>query len=619
VIRHIFVASCAYAAVVASPATVTGQQRVFAQGLSEFTRAAAGTYGDEGTRIGPALDKMANGLAEWDRAIQALEGRRASESAGASPPVILEMHVALARMYVERGRLADAVRELDATSRLEPQHTDLHMLRGLALEASNRSTEAGEAFRTAWVNDASDPIKAYHVFHTASRTGNSEDAARAREALDLAYRRLLRDTLRVKASPFVDLQPLHDIAADTLVLTPAAYARGYADLAHGDYEDAIAQFRKAATTDPLVVDPATRSRSMVKAVAALREGRPAEARALLEASAAVPGSSEAHRVLGMIYWADSQDDKSIEQLEIAIRENPRDERARLVLARVLTSAGRDSDARRVLQETIQDLPDSALAHWWLGSNLERLNQFSDARREFELATAGAVAGQSQLHASIGRLAAEAADFSGASEAFARAVREHPNDSTLRMYLASALLQQDRAGESFAELVAALLIDPSDSGAHAGIGQIYLNAGRYDEAVLALRRAVALSADHTEARYALATALMRLGNTEEAAREFERVEQAQRQTLAARRREMTLDVMKEEAALRTAEGNYDRAIEQLEAAAKLQSRDSAARTDPEIYRRLAELYAKVGRVEDAARATSMYTRARQGIPAGDAPR
>ena len=171
---------------------------------------------------------------------------------------------------------------------------------------------------------------------------------------------------------------------------------------------------------------------------------------------------------------------------------------------------------------------------------------------------GAVAGRSRLYASIGRLAADAADVPGAIEAFARAVSASPNDPAMHKYLAGALLQQDRADEAFVELVAALLIDPLDADAHAGIGQIHLNAGRYDEAVTALRRAVELSADHTEARYALATALMRSGNTEEAARELERVEQAQRQMLANRRRGLALDVLKEEAALRAAEGRHDRA-------------------------------------------------------------
>ena len=72
--------ACVCAALVSSPAIAAAQQGTFVEGLSELTAAVAGTYGDEGARIGPALDKMTSGLAEWDRAIQAFEARLASES-----------------------------------------------------------------------------------------------------------------------------------------------------------------------------------------------------------------------------------------------------------------------------------------------------------------------------------------------------------------------------------------------------------------------------------------------------------------------------------------------------------------------------------------------------------
>jgi tetratricopeptide (TPR) repeat protein len=637
VIRHLVLASCTCAAVAASPAIATAQRAVFVEGLSELTDAVAGTYGDEGARVGPALDKMAGGLAEWDRAIHAFESRLTSELPVTQPRVALQMRVTLGEMYAERGRLADALRELDAASRLEPQRADLHVLRGLVLDASARSTEAGQAFRTAWGLDASDPIKAYQLFRHAAATGNIKDMAGARETLAAAYLRLLQDRALAKGSPFVGIGLFQDTAADTPVLTPVAYAHGYAHLAHGEYDEAIGEFRKAAAIDPLVTDPAERSASMMQAIAALRQGRLAEARSLLEGSTALQDSSEAHRVLGLTYWADSQDDKSIEQLEIAIRGNPRDERSRLALARVLTSAGRDSDAERALRETIHALPDSVQARWWLGWGYERLNRFADARREFELAAAGAVTGRSQFYASIGRLATGAADVPGAIAAFARSVSASPNDPIVHKYLAGALLQQDRADEAFVELVAALLIDPLDGDAHAGVGQIHLNAGRYDQAVAALRRAVELSANHAEARYALAAALMRLGNTQEAVRELERFEQAQRQMEANRRRGLVLDVLKEEAALHSAEGRHDRSaslwqqvVDQepglasnhlgLAAALAGAARIDAAiahyekavtlGADPVVYRRLAELYAKVGRIGDAARARATYERALQ---------
>ena len=100
------------------------------------------------------------------------------------------------------------------------------------------------------------------------------------------------------------------------------------------------------------------------------------------------------------------------------------------------------------------------------------------------------------------------------------------------------------------------------------------------------------------------ALMRLGSTQEAAQELERVEQAQRQALADRRRTMALDVLKEEAAFHAAEGRYERAVALYEQAVTLGA-------DPSVYRELAELYAKVGRIDEASRARDTYERAMQG--------
>ena len=592
VIRYRVLAWCACAAFLASPVIATAQQRIvidgsmkldvdrteWVEGLSQLTAAVAGTYGDEGGQIVAALDKMASGLGKWDQAIQAFETQRTSTLAG---------------MYLERGRIGDALRELDAAIALEPRRADLHVLRGFALDASGRSADADRAFRAGWALDAGDPIKAYYVLRRTA-TADNAPADGAREALAEAYRSLSRDKPRAKAAPFIAIGVLRESASEEPVLPPVAYAQGFARIARGEYTEAIAEFRKAAANDPLLTDPAARSASMTQAVTALRQGRLEQARALLEGAEALRDSSEAHRVLGLIHWANAQDDKSIGELEIAIRRNPRDERSRLALARVLSSAGRDQDAERALQETIQLFPDSAQARWWLGLGHERVNRFADARREFELAAPSAVAGRSRFFAKIGQLAAGAADFPGAVQAFARSVSLDLNDPEPHKQLAGALLQEDRAEEAFVELVAALLIDPLDAGAHFGIGQIALNAGRYDEAVTALRRAVELSDNHAEARYALATALMRSGNTQGAAREFDRVEQAQRQALADRRRSMSLDVLKEEAALRTAEGNYGAAIALYEKAITFGA-------DPGVYRQLAELYMKVGRVDDAARA------------------
>jgi predicted Zn-dependent protease len=73
------------------------------------------------------------------------------------------------------------------------------------------------------------------------------------------------------------------------------------------------------------------------------------------------------------------------------------------------------------------------------------------------------------------------------------------------------------------------------------------------------------------------------------------------------------VLKEEAALRVAEG-------QLEAAVTLYEKALAASADPAIYGHLAELYARVGRGLDAARARAMHEQAlRDGRTSGSPAR
>jgi len=642
---HLFqrlLASGACAAVLCVPRVAIAQPRSFIEGLSEFTVAVAGTYGDEGARIGPALDKMAGGLAAWDRDLAGFEAQCAMELRGAAPAVAVRVRTDLARRYAERGRFADALRELDAAISVDPLASPAYFLRGQLLETSSRDTEAGEAFRLAWVASTRDPIAAYHVLRHAA-TVDGQDVRGARDTLIAAHRRLVDGAALQKSAPFSSIDLVQQAMGDAPVVAPVIYRQGYARIARGEYGEAIAEFRRAAATDPLIVDPFSRSSSMTQAVMALRQGRTAEARSSLERFDGLRDSSEAQRVLGLVYWTDAQYDKSVEALTTAIQKNPRDERSRLALSRVLSSAGRGSDAERALHEMLQILPDSALAHAWLAAGYEDAGRVADARQEFEIAADSVTAGRGAFFASIARLAAAAGDYPGAIDALLHSIAARPNDAEIRKRLARALLQQDRADEAFRELIAALLIDPLDAGAHFGVGQIHLNAGRNEDAEAALRRAVQLSPGYTEARYALATALSRLGRGDEAAQEFDRVEQAQRLEIADRRLALTLATITEEAAVRTAEGNYDRAatlwrqaierepgrpshhldlaavltsagridmaIEQYEIALRLGA-------DPGAYRQLADLYSRAGRADDASRARASYTRALQGrVPNG----
>jgi tetratricopeptide (TPR) repeat protein len=596
-------------AVLVLPVRAYAQQPDFFQALAEVTAAIEGTFGDEGARVQPALDRLAAALTAWDRDLAAADASLRAALPTAAPTNIADRRISLGRQYADRGRLDDALSEFDAALGLDPRRVDVHVLRGLTLRESGRTADAIAAFRTARGMDPGNAVTAYFLFHELAIGGEANEARAAAGAVAAAYLNLPVARQQTRSAPFRQIaRPSPDATAPLVPL--GMYRQAYGHIVRREYERAIAEFRQAAAIDPLVADSAAGSEWMSRGIGALRQGRLGEARALLERFATAD-SSEVHRALGLVYWAASDHEKAIAELTTAIQRAPRNERARLALSRVFTSAGRDGDAELALQETLRVLPESALARWWLASAHERVNRFADAQREFERVAGSAVYGESHLHASVGRLAASAADVPGAIDAFLRAVNARPNDPALHKLLARALVQQDREDEAIARFVAALLIDPVDAEALAGIGQIHLDAGRNAEAAAVLRRATDLAPGSSEARYAFANALVRLGRTEEAAQHFDKVEQAQQQMLADRRRTMSSDVLKEEAALRVAEGR-------LEEAVTLYEKALAVAADPALYGRLAELYAKVGRALDAARARTMYETAQRGGLATESP-
>lgn len=630
------VGACVTVALLSMPGVATAQRHAFVRGIAELVDATEGIYGDEGSRVVLALDVMSRALDAWDREIATLERQvAASETMPAQARV--EATLALARMYAERGRPGHALARLEEVAGVESRPR-VQVLRGLLLEATGNLDGAAGAFRRAWADAPSVPTVAYHVWRASAATRDVQTAGDARAALAAMYQALLRDEQRTEGARFQPIAPLEEAAGGLPLLPLAAYRVGFEQLARGELHSAIDEIRRAASTDALVTGTPGRSASVVRALASLRQGHLAEARALLEQPGTLDDSPEARRILGLVYWAASEFDKSIAQFESAIRLSSGDERSRLALARALSAAGREEDARGVLGDAMRVIPASARAHWWLATSYERVNRFADARHEFDQAATKAVAGRSHLLGTIGRLASGAADGSGAVDALTRAVGDDLNNPAWHRLLAGALLLQDRPEDALAEFIAAVIADPRDPDAHLGVGQIYLDAGRNAEAVPALRRATELKPDSIEAEYALATALTRLGDDREATRHFEHVEQVQRQRLEDRRRTLSLDSLREEAALRAREHDHDRAAAlwrqaiqrdprraadhagladalagagRLDAAILEYERAAALGADPIVYRRLADLLARAGRAADAARARMRYEAALRG--------
>jgi tetratricopeptide (TPR) repeat protein len=421
------------------PCMAHAQLETFAQAVRDLTVASGQSEPSRSVGIHAAVDRLAPALAEWDRRIDALKVQADGELAG-SPTAehAFQRHVELGVAYRARGRMAEAVREFDAASRIRPS-SDVQVLRALTFESSGRFDEAGSAFRAAWLLDPASPAKAYYAAQRGGAPGPDRDRARA--MLADVYRDLGADRGQTPSPPFITLGVIPDDLSRAPLVADNATARGFALLREEKYSDAVAALKGAES-----------------------RGKP---------------------------------------------------------------------------------EDSPLAHFARGQQDEAMNRVAEARREYQAALAGTLAGRSVLFVAIGRLLQVEGDAAGAIDAFGQAVRLNPNDPTVHKELAGAYAAENRADEAFCELMAALLIDRRDAQAHASIGQLYLDTGRNADAVKAFSRALELRPDGYEVRYSLATALTRLGNAGEATRQLEIYDRLRREALEKRRRDIANEVQEEE--------------------------------------------------------------------------
>ncbi len=344
---------------------------------------------------------------------------------------------------------------------------------------------------------------------------------------------------------------------------PAIYAEGFALLARGDYAAALTSLRSSSSRDPLVADEANRY-GMRRAADAFRDGAIDTAVEQLQAAIELaPQRAEPHRILGLVWAAAEQYDRSADELKAAVKLSPGDERARLALADVLVRAGRADAAEETLRETIARLPASGRAHYTLARLQQRKGEQIEALKSFQACLAfNPLVGLNGIYQSMGAIAAARQNFDVAIDAYSKRVDAHPNDGAAHQDLGDTYARLSRSDEALAEFAMALTIDANRAPAYASLAQLYLRQAQYDDAVNAANRALTLDASQPETHYALGTALMRLGKADEGEKELKEFERLQQQAAADRARDLELGRIRREAQLSSSNGDHEKAASLL---------------------------------------------------------
>ena len=274
------------------------------------------------------------------------------------------------------------------------------------------------------------------------------------------------------------------------VESPDARANGMLDLGdslfrQGEYDAAIAQFRKALSLRP---DDVRAHRTLADVLFNKNDldGASAEYREALRLN---PQDGRAHRNLGDALSRNKDRDGAMAQYREALRIDPADAEAHHGLGNVLLENGEPPAAVKEYQEVVRLKPSDAEAHDNLGIALYDNHDEKGAVAEYREALR-LKPDYVDAHRNLGDLLFSKGDDAGAIPEYREVSRLTPNDPGAHDSLGEVLIYKQDLDGATAEYQAALRLKADDARAHTGLGEISLRRGHAEQAIEELQKATA---------------------------------------------------------------------------------------------------------------------------------
>ncbi|HLG19587.1 MAG TPA: tetratricopeptide repeat protein [Bdellovibrionota bacterium] len=256
----------------------------------------------------------------------------------------------------------------------------------------------------------------------------------------------------------------------------------------------------------------------------LRKGDFTRAEQLATAAAASkPDDREAHFLLGKIYGAQKQWDKSEDEFKKVVALDPSgDEEAVIALATVYVESKRPEKAVAVLEALTQANPDHLLGYYYLGRVYSELDRFDDAIRAYEKAVA-----INPVFSSALRAIALIYEYQGkkdeAVETLQRVLDIEIDNANVRNHLGQLYLERNDLDSALKQFEIVARDHPKDVTARLRIGLIYLQRGDYKEAEKILRELLKDAPELQRVRYYLGVVMEKLGDKPGARKQFEAID------------------------------------------------------------------------------------------------
>jgi len=194
---------------------------------------------------------------------------------------------------------------------------------------------------------------------------------------------------------------------------------------------------------------------------------------------------------------------AIEPLLAAARILPNDPAVLNDLGVAYMATGRFHDAVTWLRRSIAAQPNVGNSHYNLGLALQHLGEDDEAIVAHQRATTLSP-GLVGAHVQLGDLLWDRGTRQEAIAEYERAYASAPGTTPSRLARVKALDAQQRTREAEQELRTLIALDGTCSLAHALLGRILQESGRFDAAAASFERAIALDPWQTNAHYGLAS-------------------------------------------------------------------------------------------------------------------
>ena len=239
----------------------------------------------------------------------------------------------------------------------------------------------------------------------------------------------------------------------------------------------------------------------------------------------------AYEELGTYFRGKDQPESAVEFYEKAIEASPDNWRLHTLLGGTLSSLGRYDEAIRILEVAKELSPEESLIYWHLGTAYMDNGMYDLAIRELTSATA-LDPNDPDKHEDLGRAFFQKGMFTEALDHYQRAADLDPDNSvratrldllksTAHYNLGTLYGRQGLLDEAIVELKKALALNPFDAQAYENLGVALMENRLYSDAETQFKKAITLQPKKADLHFKLGYSYWTQGRKQEAISEWEK--------------------------------------------------------------------------------------------------